>query len=195
MAAWLALARRAQLAAGENVLILGATGASGRLAVQIAKLLGAGRVVAAGRNRRVLETLRDLGADATVPLDGDLAGAIDRIDVIIDYLWGSPTERVLAALARTGLTHTARRVRLIQVGESAGAHLTLPAGLLRGSGLEIYGSGAGTIPIAEVVAALPRFIELAASEALTIAVHTVPLADVQEAWERTGSDRRTVLVS
>src|SRR5271155_3767892 len=69
VSAWLTLAQRAKLARGENVLVLGATGVTGKLAVQIAKLLGAGRVVAAGRNEQVLDTLHDLGADAVIRID------------------------------------------------------------------------------------------------------------------------------
>src|SRR3984885_10078249 len=101
LSAWGTLAWRAQLAAGETVLILGATGVTGKLAVQTAKLLGAGRVIAAGRNEEVLGTHHDLGADSTTRLDKpgqDLTEAFAReagdagFDVIIDYLWGPPTE-------------------------------------------------------------------------------------------------------
>ena len=109
VSAWLTLAQRAKLVRGETVLILGATGVTGKLAVQIAKLLGAGRVVAAGRNEQVLSTLHDLGADAIIHIDkpgqdlkaafADAAGD-SGFDVIIDYLWGRPTEALLAALTR-----------------------------------------------------------------------------------------------
>src|SRR5262249_26458538 len=99
MSAWLALVWRARLHSGEAVLILGATGVAGQLAVQIAKRLGAGRVVAAGRNQRVLSTLRDLGADAAIRLDlpdQELIAAFvgegghGRFDVVLDYVWGHP---------------------------------------------------------------------------------------------------------
>src|SRR6202022_2088363 len=101
VSAWLSLKHSAKLAAGETVLILGATGVTGKLAVQTAKLLGAGRVIAAGRNEQVLSTLHDLGADSTIRLDKpgqDLTETFAReagdagFDVIIDYLWGPPTE-------------------------------------------------------------------------------------------------------
>jgi NADPH:quinone reductase-like Zn-dependent oxidoreductase len=103
-ASWLPLVWRAQLKHGETVLILGATGVAGKLAVQISKHLGAGRVVAAGRNEQVLKTVNDLGADATIRLDRpdeELAEAFTRelsyrrFDVVIDYLWGHPTEVLL----------------------------------------------------------------------------------------------------
>src|SRR5271154_78361 len=124
LSAWGALAWRAQLTAGETVLILGATGVTGKLAVQTAKLLGAGRVIAAGRNEQVLSTLHDLGADSTIRLDKpgqDLTEAFAReagdagFDVIIDYLWGPPTEALLSAIARKDLKPTSSRIRLIEV--------------------------------------------------------------------------------
>src|SRR5690349_3677963 len=110
VSAWLSLTHRAKLAAGETVLILGATGVTGQLAVQIAKLLGANRVIGAGRNERVLGRLRELGADATIQLGhpaDSLKDAFAReagdagFDVIIDYVWGRPTEALLAAITKS----------------------------------------------------------------------------------------------
>ena len=109
VSAWLSLAYRAKLAPGENVLILGATGVTGRLAVKIAKLLGAGRVVAAGRNQQVLSTLHRQGADATIGLDlptPELHDAFVReagqtgFQVVLDYVWGRPAEAFLTAMTR-----------------------------------------------------------------------------------------------
>ena len=122
--AWLALTRRAALQPGETVLVLGATGVSGRIAVVLAARMGAGRVIAAGRNQAALERL---GAAATVTLGGaddraalaEAAGP-DGIHVIIDYLWGQPTEAAIAAITRRGMAHTAPRVRLVEVGQMAG---------------------------------------------------------------------------
>ena len=136
--AWLALTRRAMLQPGETVLVLGATGVSGRIAVVLAARMGAGRVIAAGRNQAILDRL---GATATVTLGGpddraalaEAAGP-DGIHVIIDYLWGQPTEAVIAAITRRGLAHTAPRVRLVEVGQMAGPAISLPADVLRSSG-------------------------------------------------------------
>src|SRR5262249_14664075 len=95
---WLALAWRARLVPGETVLILGATGAAGQIAVQAARLLGAARIVVAGRNET---RLRDLDADATISLGrspeeirDDFAEEDARalFDVVLDYVWGPPTE-------------------------------------------------------------------------------------------------------
>lgn len=141
--AWLALTRRAMLQPGETVLVLGATGVSGRIAVALAARMGAGRVIAAGRNVAVLDRL---GATATVTLGGpddtaalaEAAGP-DGIHVIIDYLWSQPTEAAIAAITRRGMTHAAPRVRLVQVGQMAGPTISLPADVLRSSGLEVLG--------------------------------------------------------
>src|SRR5467141_5262683 len=107
VSAWLSLKYIAKLAAGETVLIPGATGVTGKVAVQIAKILGAGRIAAAGRIEQILGSLHELGADATIRLDlpnHDLIEAFrreaaqNRFDVVIDYLWGQPTEALLSAI-------------------------------------------------------------------------------------------------
>ena len=201
LSGWLALKWRAQLQPGETVLVLGATGVAGHLAVQACKLLGAGRVVAAGRNQAALSRLGDIGAAALVDLDGPfervrdalaVEASVAHFDVVIDYLWGEPTEALLAALERRGLIHTAPRTRLVQVGDSAGAVVRLKAGVLRSSGLEIFGSGAGTVPITEIVAAVPAYMKLLAKRDIVVEVDVTPLADVEAAWSRPQSGRRLV---
>src|SRR5262245_37805059 len=193
LSSWLPLVWRAQLKHGETVLILGATGVAGKLAVQIAKYLGAGRVVAAGRNEQVLKALKDLGADATIHLDcGDkeLAEAFTReashkrFDVIIDYLWGHPTEVLLDTLTGHDLKAEAARIRLVEVGEMAGPTIVLPAAALRSSGLELYGSGGGSIPPKAIFDTFPQLWALAASGKLRIDTEQAPLADVETIWQR-----------
>src|SRR5690349_5249650 len=136
VSAWLSLAYRAKLARGENVLILGATGVTGKLAVKIARLLGAARVVAAGRNQQALHRLYDLGADATIPLGqpaAELREAFLReagepgFQVVIDYVWGGPAEAFLAAITRRDFVAIQSETRFVQVGESAAPTITLPA--------------------------------------------------------------------
>jgi NADPH:quinone reductase-like Zn-dependent oxidoreductase len=195
--AWLALTRQAALQPGETVLVLGATGVSGRIAVALATRMGAGRVIAAGRNQAIL---RLLDATATVTLGGrDDAAALaeaagsDGIHVIIDYLWGQPTEAAMEAISRRGLTHVAPRVRLVEVGQIAGPTISLPADVLRSSGLEILGSGPGTIPLAEIIAAIPEFMAIAATGDLPIDIDEIPLAEVEAAWNRgSGGGHRVV---
>lgn len=203
VSAWLTLAERAKLAAGDHILILGATGTTGRLAVQIAKLLGAERVVAAGRDEETLARLRDLGADSTIPLNqpsGKLVEAFTReagekgFNIVLDYVWGQPTEALLSALTRSDFTPASKRIRLIQVGESAGPTITLPAAALRSSGLEILGSGSGTAPSLETLRdAFHQVLSRAASGELRIETEQVPLADVEDAWQRKARARLVII--
>jgi NADPH2:quinone reductase len=205
LSAWGALAWRAQLKAGETVLILGATGVTGKLAVQTAKLLGAGRVIAAGRNEQVLNSLHDLGADTTIRLDKpgqDLTEAFTReagdagFDVIIDYLWGPPTEALLSAIARKDLKPTSSRIRLIEVGESAGSTISLAGAALRSSRVEILGAGSGNAPAsAEIwLEAVRHLIANVATGKLRIDTERVPLREVEDAWQRDQHGRRTVII-
>lgn len=140
VSAWLALTFRAKLAPGENALILGATGVTGKLAVRLAKLLGAARVVAAGRNQQALNSMGQLGADSTIRLDmsaKDLHEAFVReagesgFQVVIDYVWGRPTEAFLSAITTREFAAIKSETRLVQVGESAGPTIALPAAVLR----------------------------------------------------------------
>jgi NADPH2:quinone reductase len=203
LSSWLSLVWRAQIKRGETALILGATGVAGKLAIQIAKHLGAGRVVAAGRNEQVLRTLNDLGADATIHLDQpdkELTEAFIReaghrpFDVIIDYLWGHPTEVLLGALTGHDLTAESNRTRLVDVGEMAGPTIVLPAAALRSSGLELYGGGGGSIPHKAIFDAFPQIWALAASGKLRIDIEQAPLADVETLWQRQDSPGRRLVI-
>ena len=202
VSSWLTLTWRARLAAGESVLILGATGVTGRLAVQIAKLLGAGRVIAAGRNEKILSTLRGLGADATIPLDTpdpELTAAFAReagglgFNVIVDYLWGRPTEALLAALMRREFAVATSEMRLIEVGESAGANISLPAAVLRSAPLTLLGTAG--IPTLDVLTdAYQQVMARAVCGQLRIETERVRLADIEDAWQRELHGRRLVVI-
>ena len=202
VSAWLSLTQRAKLAPGETVLILGATGVTGQLAVQIAKLLGAKRVISAGRNEQVLSRLGELGADATIQLDQPrdfLKDAFAReagdagFDVIIDYLWGRPTEALLAAITRPEFAVVTKETRLVQVGESAGQTISLPAAVLRSTALTILGTAG--IPSREVlVDAMQQVMARAARRELRIETERVPLADIERAWQRQGQSGRRIVV-
>jgi NADPH2:quinone reductase len=201
VSAWLTLNARAKLAPGEIVLILGATGVTGKLAVQIAKILGAGRVIAAGRNEKVLNTLRELGADATIHLDqssDELTKAFARhaadtgFQVVIDYLWGPPTEALLAALTRNEFVPAGSETRLVQVGESAGPAITLPAAVLRSTPLTIVGTAG--MPAPDILTdALQQVLSYGASGKLRIDTMRVPLAEIEDAWQREQRARLVVL--
>jgi NADPH:quinone reductase-like Zn-dependent oxidoreductase len=204
LSAWGALTWRAQLAAGESVLILGATGVTGKLAIQAAKLLGARRVVAAGRNPEILASLGDLGADATISLDQprqNLTEAFVReadgagYDVVLDYVWGPPTEALLDSVTSKDMRPAAVRTRLVQVGESASPGITLPAAALRSSRLEILGAGTGSAPTSMEVwlEAIQQLLERVANGQLRIETERVALADIQHAWSRNQKGRRLVV--
>jgi NADPH2:quinone reductase len=201
VSAWLSLAVRAKLAPGENVLILGATGVTGKLAVRIAKLLGARRVVAAGRNQQVLSTLHQLGADAVIHLDAperELGEAFvseagdSGFQVVIDYVWGHPAEAFLAAITRKEFAVTTSEIRLVQVGESAGPTISLAAAVLRSTALTILGT-AGIPPRNILVDTLQQVMARAASGELRIETERVPLADIENAWQRDQQRRRLVV--
>jgi NADPH:quinone reductase-like Zn-dependent oxidoreductase len=203
MAAYLPLAWRAKLVPGETVLILGATGVAGRFAVQLAKQLGAGRVVAAGRDPEGLESLRGLGADAVIRLDrprdevtAAFAAEVEAggYQVVIDYVWGEPTEALLAALTREGFQQATSETRLVQVGDLASPVIALPAEALRSSAVTLTGSG-GFAPPPVQAQAYGKLVELAAAGTLQIAVEEMPLSQVEEAWERGDrGGRRLVLI-
>jgi NADPH:quinone reductase-like Zn-dependent oxidoreductase len=202
VSAWLSLTHRAKLAAGETVLILGATGVTGQLATQIAKLLGAKRVIVAGRNQQVLDRLRELGADATIQIDqpaGALKDAFAReagdagLDVVIDYLWGGPTEALLAAITKPEFAVVTRETRLVQVGESAGATISLPAAVLRSTALTILGTAG--IPSREVLMnAMEQVLSRAARGELRIETERVALTDIERLWQSPGESERRVVV-
>jgi NADPH2:quinone reductase len=199
---WLTLAFRAKLAPGESVLILGATGVTGKLAVKIAKLLGAGRVVAAGRNQQSLSTLHQHGADAIIRLDvsaNELSEAFvheagdSGFQVVIDYVWGRPAETFLAAIAKKEFAVITSETRFVQVGESAGPTISLPAAVLRSTALTILGT-AGIPPRNVLVDALQKVMAHAASGELRIETERVPLADIENAWQRDQQRRRPVII-
>jgi len=203
VSAWLSLTYRAKLVPGENVLILGATGVTGKLAVKIAKLLGADRVVAAGRNQQALNTLPHLGADATISLalpETELSEAFLRkagqsgFQVVIDYVWGRPVEIFLAAITRREFAAIKSETRLVQVGESAAPAISLPAAVLRSTPLTILGT-AGIPPREVLLGAFQQVMAYAAKGELQIDTERVPLADIENAWQREASGRRLVIMT
>jgi NADPH:quinone reductase-like Zn-dependent oxidoreductase len=187
MSSWVALRRRITFEAGQTVLILGATGSSGQLAVQVAKRLGAGHVIAAGRDPQRLAELPELGADTIVRLgDGpDAAAELGRaaadVDVVIDYLWGAPAERAMLSLL-TARADRGAPIHWVQVGSVAGPAISLPSAALRSTNIRILGSGQGSIPVAGIVAELPALVAEIAAGTFTVNAVRVPLARVESAW-------------
>ena len=200
MSGWAALKSRARLRPGEVVLVNGATGSAGGLAVRIAKHLGARRVIATGRDVTKLDELRAAGADVTIPLadptDALRQAFADGVDVVVDYLWGPPAGAVIAAAtAGRGSRRGEPRVRFVQVGSSAGDGLPLAASALRSSGLELLGSGIGSLSVDELIAVIGELLAAAGPAGLTVPVESVLLADVETAWTRDTGDRRLVFTA
>jgi len=194
LAAWLPLAWRAQLQPGETVLVLGATGMVGQLAVQAARLLGAGRIVAAGRDAEMLVRAEQLGADATVDLrEADLTAAFREaaggpIDIVHDPLWGAPAAAALEALGVGG--------RLIQLGQSAGAEATLPSASIRGRHLDVRGYMNFLVPPDVRREGYRALVEHAVAGRIAVEVERLPLTAVADAWERVqGSAHRKLVLA
>jgi NADPH:quinone reductase-like Zn-dependent oxidoreductase len=201
MSSWAALKERARLAPGEIVLINGATGVAGQLAVQIAKCLGAKKVIATGRNPQALQQLLELGAEVVVSLDqpGEQLLArlrelflSDGVNIILDYLWGESALCLITAAAGKGSEKGEPRVRFVQIGASSGSEISLPASALRSSGLELLGSGIGSIPMERLLLSIEELMKAAIPAGLKIEAETVPLAEVDNAWNKDSGRKRIV---
>ena len=174
LAGWLPLAWRAPVGADDRVLVLGATGAVGSVAVQAAKLLGAAQVVAAGRDRAGLERALELGADEAVGLDGDLG----EPTYVFDPLCGEPLERAVVAAAPGA--------RIVQLGQSAGPAATLTSAAIRGKQLEVYGFSDFAVPADVFAEHYPRLVAHAAAGEIRLDIDRIGLDDVAAAWDRPG---------
>jgi NADPH:quinone reductase-like Zn-dependent oxidoreductase len=188
MSSWVGLRRRLDFQPGCSVLVMGATGSAGQLAVQIAKHLGAAHVTAAGRDQARLDLLPDLGADAIVSLDGDaelvagrLGQAASEVDVVIDYLWGKPAEVAVPALL-TARTDRGRALTWLQIGSVAGPTAALPSVAFRSANFHVLGSGQGSVSTAAILAELPELANQLARGSFAVNPVPVPIADVELAW-------------
>lgn len=201
MSCFAALVERARLLAGETVLINGATGSAGLIAVQVAKQLGAGKVIVTGRNVQELEALRPLGADVVIPFDlrpenpqgvehfeQALASAFaEGLDVVVDYLWGTSARTIIAAIAKA--VEDAHPVRFIQVGEASREPVELPAAALRSSAIQIMGSGLKSVPLPKLLEGIRQTFDLAALGKLYLPTKVVSLSTVTENWGSPGKPR------
>ena len=188
MSSWIALRNRITFQPGQSVLVLGATGNAGRMAVQIAKHLGARDVIAAGRDPERLATLTELGADTTISLAGDpetadlaLGQAAAEVDVVIDYLWGPATERTMPAVI-THRTDKSRPLTWIEIGSMSGLEITLPSAWLRAARLQLVGSGQGSVSTKDIIGELPALAAEISTGTYTIDAVSAPLSHVQTTW-------------
>ncbi|MER7729174.1 zinc-binding alcohol dehydrogenase family protein [Streptomyces sp. NPDC096323] len=184
MSSWVALRRRIAFREGQRVLILGATGSAGRMAVQIAKRFGAAQVFAAGRDTTRLKTLPGLGADLALTFD-EIAAAAD-VDVVLDFVWGAPAADAMLPML-TARADRSAPLTWIQIGSMAGASAPIPSAALRAAQLQIVGSGIGSVSPGEFIAELPELAQAVTEGALDIQARAVPLAQIGQAWtENTG---------
>jgi NADPH:quinone reductase-like Zn-dependent oxidoreductase len=188
-----ALLFRGKIKKGDVVLINGATGVTGKVAVQMAKYRGASRVIVTGRNADTLFALKALGADDVISLqqtDAEFSQQLlaiqnaNAIDIVLDYLWGHPMELILTSL-KSAKPH---QVKVVTIGEMAGSTINLPSGFLRSSKIEILGSGFGSLSLDELDQyfknELPKLFALAAEGHLKLDLITYPLKDIEEVWQK-----------
>lgn len=201
MSCWAALVERAHFQAGETVLINGATGSAGTVAVQVAKHLGAGKIIVTGRNAEELNTLRVLGADVVIPFDlrpENLHGVDDfeqaltdefahGLDVVIDYLWGTSARTIIVAVAKA--VEDAHPVRFVQVGGASREPVELPGAALRSSAIQIMGSGLKSVPFPKLLDAVRNTFDLATQGELYLSTKAVPLSMVADSWGAPGKPR------
>lgn len=191
-----------KLQPGETVLINGATGIAGKLSVQIAKLLGAERIIGTGRNEASLAVIQELGCNAVIDLKRNAEAVSEDftteaekgIDIILDYLWGEPTELLIKALIPQEIKGEKQPTRLIQIGEKAGAALTLSADALRTSGLTLSGGAAYLTSemITEGTELVWKWIQ---EDKLQMDVESVPLRDIAAVWQRSEFQGKKVVIT
>ena len=200
MSSWAALTERAQLQQGEGVLINGANGASGRLAIRIARHLGAGRIVVTARNTAAEADLRALGADVFIALGQEpdalkaaLRAEIDKgIGVVLDYVWGSSAETIMQAATSHAPGEAAQRIRFVNIGSLGGLNINLPAGLLRSTGLELMGSGLSSVSNADLVRCIGEMFKVMRHIGLEIDAVGRPLTEVEQVWANSQDRSRVV---
>jgi NADPH:quinone reductase-like Zn-dependent oxidoreductase len=197
MSAWVALESRAKLVQGETVLVNGATGSAGTMAVQIAKYLGAKKVIATGRNQQSLRTLLSIGADEVIPLEDDSnppEAAFRKqfeqgVDIVLDYLWGPSAEQIMTA-ASTQRAMTP--VRFVQVGTASAPNITLPGTMLRSSAIQIMGSGIGSVAFEDIMAIISKLMHVAPVVGLKITTKALPLYRIGEMWSMESNTPRII---
>lgn len=201
LSSWAALRTRVPFQAGQAVLVHGATGNAGSMAVKVAKHLGAGRVVAAGRNRSRLDELTAEGADDIVQLTPDedataaaLAGAAAEVDVVLDYVWGPPTELAMRAVLGARTQHT-RLLDWVQIGGTGGDAITLSGHALRSNAFRVLGSGFGSVETQVMQREFTELVAAIAAGGMAVRPHPFPLDQVEAAWaHQDAPGERTVIL-
>ncbi len=193
MGSAMALKFKAGLQSGNTVLINGATGITGRIAVQVARLYGAGKVIVTGRNEESLQSLLELGADEEISLmldDNDFKQKIKEIhketpiDIIIDYIWGHSVEMILSALKGDGTF--SHKTKLVTIGGMSGDVIQLSSQILRGTDIQISGSGLGSwtkeeskLLFSEII---PEMFQAAVEGKIKMETQDVDIKNIEAVW-------------
>ncbi|MEU6114528.1 zinc-binding alcohol dehydrogenase family protein [Streptomyces sp. NPDC047117] len=201
LSSWVALRARVPFTAGQSVLVIGATGNAGSMAVKVARHLGAGRVIAAGRNRARLTELLSEGADEVVALtpDGDAtaaayAKAAAEVDVVLDYVWGPPTELAMQAVLGARTEHT-RPLDWVQIGGGGGPEITLRGFALISNAIRVLGSGFANVSPDFYRTDFPGLAAAITSGAMAVRPRPMPLVDIEKAWANEDAPgERTVII-
>lgn len=201
----MALRFRAGIKPGETVLINGATGFTGQMAIQIAKHYGAKKIIVTGRNEKTLESLLELGVDEIVSLKQDDESFVSRlkeihqntpIDIVLDYLWGHSAELILSVLKGNG--NFTPKTRYVSVGSMSGDIIQLSAQILRSVDLQLSGSGLGSWTKEEVKLLfseiLPEMFLLASQNKLQVNIEKVNLIDIEKMWNAEVPDGKRLVV-
>ncbi|MGC5341498.1 quinone oxidoreductase family protein [Streptomyces sp. DT24] len=186
MSSWVAMRRRIAFREGGRVLILGATGSAGGMAIQIAKRFGATHVIAAGRDTTRFKALEALGADRTITFDE--AGVAADVDVVLDFVWGEPAAGFMLPML-TARADRSAPLTWLQIGSIAGATAPVPSAALRAARLQILGSGIGSVSPRDFIAELPELAEAVTEGALDVRARAVPLTEIAQAWTERTSER------
>lgn len=195
LSSWMALNYRANFSTGQKVMILGATGNAGMMAVQIAKRLGASEIIAVARNTEKLKTLTDLGATQLVDLSAEpaqrnaqLAKAGSDVDIVLDYLWGDVAANAMTAI----IPHRQNAEQLLQwveIGSSAGQTAPIPGAGFRAVALSLIGSGQGSVAPIDMMKSLNAILTAEKEQPFTFTTRTLPLSDVEAGWHLPGNER------
>ncbi|OKS89639.1 quinone oxidoreductase family protein [Mucilaginibacter polytrichastri] len=197
---------KADMQDGDVVLINGATGFTGRVAVQIARHYGAKKIIVTGRNQDSLNDLLSLGADEIITIlqdDDSFKSKIKKIhqetpiDVVIDYLWGHTAEMILSCLKGDG--SFGNRTRFVSVGSVTGDLIQLSAAILRSVNIQLTGSGLGAWTKDQVRSLftdiLPEMFELAADGKLVVETIKVKLESIADLWDLEVPDGQRLVVT
>jgi len=201
LTSFLPLKYTAKLEKGETVFINGATGVSGKIAIQVAKMLGAGRVIGTGRNERSLKLLESLGVDSIIDLkqsDEMLLEAFEKekgecgYDIVIDFLWGRPAEVLMKSFVPKDMGLPKKSIRYIPIGAKAGAGAYVTGEMLRTSGLIL--SGMGKVTQEEISAGSNQVWEWIKENKLQMDIEKVPLSDIEKAWLRNDLEGKRLVI-